>query len=102
MTGRRSAAGGFYMKWEWEWKEQLEREEALLRELDEKTPPMSDEFVHTLEGLSQLTGFIDEDVGHALHADRSEVHQRLKEIARKANTIGNWLRKKADECKGES
>lgn len=90
------------MKWEWEWKEQLEREEAVLRELDEKTPPMSDEFVHTLEGLGQLAGFIHEDVDHALHADGSEVRQRLEEIARKADILADWLRKKADECKGES
>lgn len=90
------------MKWEWEWKEQLEREEELLRELDERTPPMSDEFVHTLEGLSRLAGFIHEDVDHALRANGVEVRQRLEEIARKADILGNWLRKRADECKRES
>lgn len=90
------------MKWEGEWREQRGREEALLRELDEKTPPMSNEFAHTLEGLSRLASFIHEDADNALHAEGGEVRQRLKEIARKANILSDWLREKADKCKGGS
>lgn len=89
-------------KWQGEWKEQLEREEELLRELDEKTPPMSDEFAHTLEGLGRLASFIHEDADNALRADASEMRERLEEIARKADILSDWLRRKADECKGES
>ncbi|MDN5848172.1 MAG: hypothetical protein L0H63_00845 [Nitrococcus sp.] len=86
----------------WKWTEQLEREERLLRELDEKTPPMSNELVHTLEGLGRLASFIQEDVDNALHADGSEVRQRLEEIGRKAEILSDWLRKKADECRDGS
>ncbi|MCO6440708.1 MAG: hypothetical protein J5I81_06370 [Nitrococcus mobilis] len=84
---------------EWERQEQLAREEELLRELDEKLPPMTNELAHTLGALSRLAGFIHEDVDNALRADASEVRQRLEEIARKADTLSGWLRKKADECK---
>lgn len=86
---------------DWQREEQLAREEKLLRELDEKTPPMSDELEHTLDGLSRLAGFIREDADNALDADGSEMRQRLQEIARKADFLRTWLRKKADECKGD-
>lgn len=90
------------MNSEWERTEQLEREEALLRELDEKMPPMSDAFAHTLDGLSRLASFIHEDVDNALRADSSEVRERLEEIARKADILSGWLRKKAEEYQGEA
>lgn len=72
-------------------------EEEILRDLDSRTPHMTDAFSGTLRDLARLAQLIKDDAEAAVRCEGDECRDSLYEIDRKCDLLHDWLISKADE-----